>query len=235
MARSKIDPLAELLPALESRADSKRAVGEKKYLKSDLCFLGVTVPKIRKVAKEFAKAPLLRDDLVAITEAAWMTDVHELRSVSIALLALRNDAMQAKDIRLLERLLNKANTWAHVDWLAISVAGPLVERYATVRKRLDRWATHENFWLRRSALLALLEPLRRGEGDFLRFERYASPMLQEKEFFIRKAIGWVLREVSKKKPELTAEFVNRHRTQLSGLSYREGTRRLSSDWKKKLQ
>jgi len=56
---------------------------------------------------------------------------------------------------------------------------------------LDRWAADEDFWVRRAALLSLLRPLRRGEGDFGRCARYADMMLAEREFFIRKAIGWV--------------------------------------------
>jgi len=91
---------------------------------------------------------------------------------------------------------------------------------------LDRWATDENFWVRRAALLALLRPLRRGEGDFDRFARYADMMLAEREFFIRKAIGWVLREVSKKRPALLRELVASHGAQMSGLTRREATKYL---------
>lgn len=237
MVRVEKEPLAEIVTLLNGLADPERAVSEKKYLKSDLHFLGVSVPKIRKAAKDFAKDrhPLGRHDVLALAQAAWQTDIHELRSISIALLALRSSELAAADLLKLEAFFSKANTWAHVDWLAISVAGPLVERYVSANTRLKRWAKHENYWLRRAALLALLEPLRRGEGDFEAFEAYAVPMLEEKEFFIRKAIGWILREVSKKRPHLTVDFVNRHRGRLSGLSYREATKRLSPAWEKKLK
>ena len=80
------------------------------------------------------------------------------------------------------------------------MAGALVERFPELGSALDRWAKDADFWVRRSAILALLDPLRRGEGDFDRFSRYADAMLCEKEFFIRKAIGWTLREVSKRRP-----------------------------------
>jgi len=63
---------------------------------------------------------------------------------------------------------------------------------------LDR-CCDDDFWLRRSAMLGLLRPLRAGGGDFERFARYADAMLEEKEFFVRKAIGWVLREVAKRR------------------------------------
>ena len=92
--------------------------------------------------------------------------------------------------------------------------------------RCDRWARDSDFWVRRAALLAQLDQLRAGGGDFPLFAALAAPMLPEKEFFIRKAIGWVLREVGHRRPQLAFEFLRAHRAQLSGLTLREGSRRL---------
>ena len=83
-----------------------------------------------------------------------------------------------------------------------------------------------DFWVRRSALLALLPGIRHGQPDLARFGRYATPMLPEKEFFIRKAIGWVLREISKKDPAYVAEWTRGHLDQMSGVTFREAVRRL---------
>ena len=91
---------------------------------------------------------------------------------------------------------------------------------------LDRWATDADFWIRRSALLALLGPLRRGEGDFDRFSRYADAMLDEKEFFIRKAIGWVLRETAKTRPELVFDWLLPRAKRASGVTVREAVKPL---------
>ena len=97
----------------------------------------------------------------------------------------RNSRLLAlPDADLIEYLLRHSGTWALVDGLAANVAGDLAERYGELAGRLDRWATDPDFWIRRSALLALLRPLRRGGGDFERFARYADAMLEEKEFFI---------------------------------------------------
>ena len=89
---------------------------------------------------------------------------------------------------------------------------------------LRRWARDRDFWVRRTALLAQLDALRRGGGDFDLFAEIAAPMLGEKEFFIRKALGWVLREVSKKRPALSHAFLRRHLGALSGLTLREGAK-----------
>jgi 3-methyladenine DNA glycosylase AlkD len=91
---------------------------------------------------------------------------------------------------------------------------------------LDRWASDDDFWIRRSSILALLRPLRRGEGDFGRFARYADGMLEETEFFIRKAIGWVLRETSKKRPELVSAWLRPRAARASGVTVREAVKYL---------
>jgi 3-methyladenine DNA glycosylase AlkD len=113
-----------------------------------------------------------------------------------------------------------------VDWLATDIIGGVVERYPASLKRLPGWAKDESFWVRRTALLAQVRALSRGEGDFESFARLAAGMLDEREFFIRKAIGWVLREVSKKRPDLVYRFLREHRGEVSGLSLQEGAKYL---------
>ena len=93
--------------------------------------------------------------------------------------------------------------------------------------QLDRWAEDDDFWLRRSALLALLEALRRGGGDFPRFSRYADLMLEEKEFFIRKAIGWVLRDTARKRPDMVYEWLLPRAARASGVTLREAVKPLT--------
>jgi 3-methyladenine DNA glycosylase AlkD len=128
------------------------------------------------------------------------------------------------DMPLLERLLREARTWALVDSLAASVVGPLLLRFPELASTIDRWASDDDFWIRRSALLAHLLPLRRGEGGWERFTRYADAMLEEKEFFIRKAIGWVLRETAKKRPDLVFEWLAPRTHRCSGVTIREAVR-----------
>ena len=130
---------------------------------------------------------------------------------------------------LLERLLRESRTWALVDGLAASVGGPLVERAPGAAAVLDRWAVDDDFWIRRAALLASLESLRRGEGDFERFGKYADAMLDEKEFFIRKAIGWVLRDTARKRPDMVFGWLLPRATRASGVTLREACKPLSAE------
>jgi 3-methyladenine DNA glycosylase AlkD len=221
---------------LAKQGSPQRARAEQRYLKSELTFLGVGMPVLRREAKALARAQLSLDarSLRRLVEALWTTRVHELRCVAIGLLEQRTDLLRARDAAWLIGLVRDAKTWAHVDWLATKVLGALVAREAALGKRLERWATDPDFWVRRSALLALHDPLLQGAGDFEQFARLARPLLHEREFFIRKAIGWVLRSAARRRPERTYGFVKQHARELSGLTFREATRLLPARQRKEL-
>ncbi|HEY9422405.1 MAG TPA: DNA alkylation repair protein [Thermoanaerobaculia bacterium] len=206
----------------------ERAEGAKRYLKSDLDFLGVDMPGLRSAARAWLKEhpELDRPGLLGLVEALWATRVHELRAFGIELLTARKALLLSEDIGFLEDLLRRSGSWAYVDTIAVHLVGFLVERDARLNARLDRWVKDEDFWIRRSALLALLLPLRRGDGDWPRFIRYADALLHEKEFFIRKAIGWVLREVSKKHPDRVRSFLDERKGKVSGVTLREAEKYL---------
>jgi 3-methyladenine DNA glycosylase AlkD len=216
---------------LEAQATPERAAGEKRYLKSDLEFIGATVPMIRRAATKVHRAHPDADhhDLISLVEGLWETDVFELRMAAVELLALYRGMLRGKDVEVIERLLRESKTWALVDNLSAVVVGDLVERFPALEATLDRWAGDDDFWMRRAALLAHLIPLRDGRGDFARFSRYADGMLEEKEFFIRKAIGWVLRDTSRRRPDLVAEWVAPRTNRMSGVTIREAVKRLPPD------
>ena len=220
--------VARIEAELRRRGDPERADGAKRYLKSELAFLGADTRAVREMVRGVLKnvAPLDRTGLLALVNALWPHGVFELRAVAVEVLKARVALLVARDHRLIERLLRESQTWAFVDFLAIQVAGPLVVRFPDLGAVLDRWATDSDFWVRRAAMLALLLPLRRGAGDFERFSRYADGMLEEKEFFIRKAIGWVLRETAKKRPQLVDAWLAPRIRRASGVTVRETVRYL---------
>ena len=209
-------------------ASIKRAVGEKAYLKSDLRFIGTMMPAIREAARDFAREhpELTRTELRRIVDELWSTDVFELRSCGIALLSRCAMLLDERDLPWLIGLVRRSKTWAHVDWLAGEVIANVVGESPTALRRLPAWARDDYFWVRRTALLVQLPQLRHERGDFELFARLAAGMLDEREFFIRKAIGWVLREVSKKRPRLVFAFLREHRSDVSGLTLSEGAKYL---------
>jgi 3-methyladenine DNA glycosylase AlkD len=221
---------------LRRAGSAARAVGEKAYLKSDLRFWGTSQDSIRAAVREYCDAhpDLTRADLRSIAETLYATDVHELRAAAIGVLERERKTLDARDLPWLIAIVRKSKSWAYVDWIAPKVIGDVIARDPRARKRLEVWAKDTNFWVRRTALLAEHDALRAGGGDFALWSRLAAPMLEEREFFIRKAIGWVLREVSKKRPELTYEFLRRHRLRVSRLSLLEGAKYLPAPKRKAL-
>jgi 3-methyladenine DNA glycosylase AlkD len=214
-----------------------RAGGSKAYLKSDLHFYGNTMADIRGAANEFAREhpDLTHAELRRIVDELWSTDVFELRSAGVALLSKYSALLEERDLPWILGFVRLSKTWAHVDWLASDVIGGVVGESKTALRRLPVWARDDNFWVRRTALLAQLRQLSHEAGDFALFARLAAPMLGEKEFFIRKAIGWVLREVSKKRPKLVFEFLREHREEVSGLTLSEGAKYLTAAQRRALR
>jgi 3-methyladenine DNA glycosylase AlkD len=217
----------ELEARLREHADPRRAVAERAYLKSELEFIGAGTPAVRARVRTFASEHEMdHAALVALVRTLWQRPLHEARAAAIELLGRHEQLLVAQDLALIESLIRRSFTWAYVDPLAIDIAGALVEREPALLLELDRWAGDDDFWVRRAALLALLRPLRRGEDDFERFARYADAMLEEREFFIRKAIGWVLREVSKRRPDLVYEWLAPRAARASGVTIREAVKYL---------
>lgn len=221
---------AEIERAIARVGTKERAEKEKAYLKSELRHLGAAVPAVRNVVKSFRRehGALDHDALLAFVETLWAKPVHELRLAAIELLVADAKKLETRDVPRLERMLREAKTWALLDPLAESVVGVVVERFPSeLAGVLDRWAADDDFWIRRAALLALLVPLRRGGGDFERFARYADAMLEEREFFVRKAIGWVLRDTSRKRPALVRDWILPRAGRASGVTIREAVKYLA--------
>ena len=212
--------------ALRRSGDSLRGEGARRYLKTDLECLGCGAAAIRSAVADLLRAEpeLERRRLVALARALWVRPVMDLRAAAMVLLERRADLLAPADLAVLERLIRESGTWALVDGLAVHAVGPLVARHPALERTLDRWVRDDDFWVRRAALLAHLIPLRRGGGDFERFARRADALLDEREFFIRKAIGWVLRETGKKRPELVVAWLGPRLDRAAGLTVREAVR-----------
>jgi 3-methyladenine DNA glycosylase AlkD len=216
---------------LADLADPERATNEKRYLKSDMAHYGVRVPELHRIARKAGKG-LNRPELLNTAEELWdlpSTPVFERRFLAADLLAARSDLLDADDADLLERMLRQSRTWALVDLIAPRVVGPLVDRDPDAwRSRLDAWRDDSDFWLRRASLLALSVPLRRGEGNFDWFAEYADALLEDKEFFVRKAIGWVLRDTARRRPDLIAAWVLPRAHRMNSVTIREAVKPLDA-------
>jgi 3-methyladenine DNA glycosylase AlkD len=210
---------------LRRNGSPERAAGEKRYLKSDLRFLGATLADIRRVARKTSADPELdRDGALHLVEELWSKPVFERRMAAVLILELHAGDLRVEDLRLIERLIRESRTWALVDVLSGDVVGEMALRLH-IRRTLDRWSRDDDFWVRRSSLLAELKPLKNGR-PFQPFARRADAMLEETEFFIRKAIGWVLRETSKRRPDDVFQWIAPRTHRASGVTMREAVKYL---------
>jgi 3-methyladenine DNA glycosylase AlkD len=216
----------EIESGLARKGTPDRAVGEKRYLKSDMRFLGVPLGEIRRAAKE-ASRELHRDGAVRVAEELWREPVFERRMAAALILDLHAGDLRAPDLPVVERLIRESRTWALVDVLSGDVVGEMALRLR-IRRTLDRWSRDGDFWVRRSSLLAELKPLKSG-ASFEPFARRADVMLEETEFFIRKAIGWVLRETSKRRPDEVYDWIAPRTDRASGVTMREAVKYLDAD------
>jgi 3-methyladenine DNA glycosylase AlkD len=215
----------ELEARLRAIGSAKRAIGEKAYLKSDLDFTGTLVSQTRAEVKGLAaELALDHDRLLELAAELWSKPVFERRLAAVMFLQRFPRLLSAADLPFMERLVRESETWALLDYLAVDVIGRLLEAEpAAMEPILDRWAIDDDFWVRRASLLAELTPIRRGaKAD--RFMARADQMLEEREFFIRKAIGWVLRETGKRHPGTVVAWLEPRTHRASGVTMREAVK-----------
>ena len=217
---------------LAEHGSAERADGERRYLRSDLVHLGVRLPVLRRITRRFVdELQLGSSQRVALAEELWQAPVYELRQAAVQVLVTVCEELDATHLPLIERLVRQSRTWALVDPLATTVTGSILRRHTEAHPVLDRWIADPDFWVRRAALLAHLGPLRAEPGPetFAPFAAHADRTLDEREFFIRKAIGWVLREAGKRDPALVTGWLAPRTQRASGVTMREAVKYLPAD------
>jgi 3-methyladenine DNA glycosylase AlkD len=206
---------------------AERAEETKRYLKSGMRHLGASVPQIRVEAKGAGAEVDSRRELRDLAEELWAEPVFERRACAAFLLDYRVDLLGPADIPAIRRYVATSGTWALVDPLSADLLGDLLLAHPDAAARLDPWTRDRDFWVRRGALLSQIRPLK-ADADFDRFGGWADAMLDEREFFIRKAIGWVLREAAKSRGPEVYEWLLPRAARASGVTIREAVKYLSA-------
>lgn len=218
------DELATRIRAdLRAAAVPSRAAGQQAYMKSAMPFLGVRVPDARSVAKRAAAGIT---DAATLREAAlllWDGAGHrEERYAAMALLALRPLHGDPELVPTIEHMVRTGQWWDYTDELAHRLAD-LHDADADKTAALARaWARDHDLWVRRIAILSQLGRSIRVDPRLL--ADTIEPNLGDPEFFVRKAIGWALREYARVEPEWVRSYVAAH--PLSPLSRREALKHL---------
>ena len=196
------------------------------YMKDRFVFLGVKTPVRREVAKDFiaARKTMAPSEIIDVVDECWEQPEREFHYVGADFLRRWEAGLDAGHIDDLERYISTQSWWDTVDNLATNVVGPLVRRHPELTAVMDQFIDDPDFWIARTAILYQLKY--KDGVDEERLFAYAAMRAGDTEFFIRKAIGWALRQHSRTNPEAVNAFVKAHEHELSGLSKREALRLL---------
>ncbi len=211
---------------LQRHTDPNRAAEMQRYMKTNQPFYGVPTPLRKEIFRQARKiAPLAcRADYEAAIRELWCGTFREEMYMALEVAGGLKRFHSEESWPLYQDLVATATHWDTLDWLASRIVGPLVLRNRALERDLIDWSDSPKLWVRRASLLAHLK-----HKDQTNTELLTATILKlagEKEFFIRKAIGWVLRDYSYTNPAWVEAFVEQHKGSLSGLSCREALKQL---------
>jgi 3-methyladenine DNA glycosylase AlkD len=218
----------EVWAALRPLKNAERAAGMRAYMRNQFEYLGVSMPDHRAAVAPLIKSfsPADQEELRMAAEGLWQMREREYQYVAVGLLGRCQAILTLDDLPWLLNLVQQKPWWDTVDSLLKAII-PVVQRAGAKGKRaMDAAVKHENFWVRRIAILHQLGL--RDEVDTKRLFRYAELLAAEKEFFIRKAIGWALRDYAWHDWRAIEKFLKSTRAGLSGLTVREAKKNFAA-------
>lgn len=192
----------------------------KAYMKGQFEYLGLPTPLRKALTKEFyhVHGYPQPEELAEIAEFCWQLPFREFKYFAMELMVKMKKKASHDAIHLYEKLITDQSWWDTIDLIAPSLVGYHLQEYPEERSHyIEKWIPTGNIWLQRSCILFQLKY--KGDTDTRLLSSIILTLKDSKEFFIRKAIGWSLREYSKTDPGFVVRFVQSH--ELSGLSHRE--------------
>lgn len=197
------------------------------YMRDQFSFLGVPTPVRRKATAAALREPRPTADLLRDARALWALPEREYQYVAADLLLRQWARLSMSDLDAVLALACDCAWWDTVDALAHVVGNIVLAARATdphAQRAMDAALGHTDLWVRRIAMLHQLGW--RGQTDTARLFAYALTLAHEPDFFIRKAIGWALRDYAHHDPDAVRAFLDQHGARLSALSVREAGKHL---------
>jgi 3-methyladenine DNA glycosylase AlkD len=216
--------------ALAEHANPVRAAGTQAYMKSSMPYLGLRMETLRSVCRAVLadhRLPSFDAWRATVLELWQSAQFREERYAALFIIGYRDyRAFRTLEaLPLYEELIVSGAWWDLVDGLASHEVGDLLRQHPEVmRPRILEWSRSDDHWLRRTAIICQIGSKRATDEDLL-FACF-EPSLGERDFFLRKGIGWALREYAKVAPDRVRQYVRDHERQLSGLSKREALKHL---------
>ncbi|WP_255988831.1 DNA alkylation repair protein [Chitinolyticbacter albus] len=220
-----VDTIVEGLRVVGNAGD---AAAMRRYMRDQFDFAGVKTPQRRALSRPLiaaARRALSEAERLDTAARLWRQPWRECQMVACDLLADRAHTLSAAALPLLDTLIGSKSWWDSVDGLAAQVLGPLLAQHPALLPSMDAWAAGERLWHKRAAILFQLSY--RGETDAERLFRYCHDNAGHPDFFIRKAIGWALRQHARVAPDAVSAFLIAEGARLSPLSRREASKHLN--------
>lgn len=208
---------------LNDNKNSKDAIQMQRYLKTTMPFYGVKSPILNTIVNDVNNLHLIsnQEEYNSVIMDIWNLSHREEKYISIKLARKWKKYITLEALTVYEKMIREGQWWDFIDPISQGLIGILLmNNRFKMNKILDKWIKDENLWIRRSAILAHLK--HKENTDYKKLFEYCLKCAHEKEFFIQKAIGWVLREFSKTEPEIVYAFIQDNDRVLSNLSKREG-------------
>ena len=215
--------IKQLENEFEQAANPTIASKQKAYVRNQFEYYGLTTPVRREIQKPFLIKQYLppKHDLKAIIEVLWNKPQREYLYFSQELVYKYRKEFLKIDIELFEFMVLNKSWWDTIDFIAPKLIGDYFKMYPNQRgKYVEKWLGSQNIWLQRSAILFQLKYKQDLDTELLAY--VINSLLGSDEFFINKAIGWILREHGKANPTWVLDFANK--TALNKLSRREALR-----------
>lgn len=215
-----LDLVRHVNEAFAQDANPQRAEAMSAYMRHQFSFYGLSAPLRKDRSRAILKASGLDDQngLDLSLGELWALPQRELQYFGVDLVVAHTQLWEPATLDTVRRAISEKPWWDTVDLLASHAVGGLVRRFPVLQQEMDRWAASDDIWLARTALLHQLRYKERTDTD--RLFGYCRQLAGHPEFFLRKAIGWALRQYSYTAPEAVEQFV-KSCPNLSGLSQRE--------------
>jgi len=223
--------LQELNQIYQSHANGANAAAMKKYLRNQFEFYGIKTPQRKLIQKsafpktEKSEVPS-EEDLRDVLVTLWDQPQRELQYFALGYARSHLNSMSPSFLETLKYCVTTKSWWDTVDAVASQLVGPLVLKHPILTPTMEEWINSENMWLRRTAIIHQLSFKKQTNEE--RLFAFCVKCASEQDFFIRKAIGWALREYSKTSPKAVKDFVKLHKKVLSPLSRKEALKRVGS-------
>ena len=223
-ASTYVDSIAKLF---RKNGTATRAAGAKAYMRNQFEYYGLDTTTRRTLQKKFLSENLLppKSSLVEIVESCWENENREMQYFAMELFEKYKKQFTAKDLPVFEFMITNKSWWDTVDFVAPKlIASLFLQQPQLIYRNTTKWMKSKNIWLMRSSIIFQLQYKKRTDEALL--AKLILHNSSNPDFFIRKAIGWSLRQYGRTNPLFVKSFVKKHKDALSTLSYKEALKNL---------